>query len=488
MFYALQRFQQNTKVLVLVDYRFRRNFEITSWILSKLLKFNKVVYLDIRKVLVIWTDIDGKFAKVSSHYSDPNELFGDSARNLEGRNVTYTWRHHKGVMRSMQFDPVVRWVTETAELLQGRAQPLKNPCPISAKLFDECYTRHITSGFVDISIDSVVLNGYNRASSRTIFSNVPVIDQLIVPKGRTLPILEVFFMPYSRSVWALILGVLFTVEIISLLKPSLFKNNPMLLVVCGFEQISLHRTGIFERIVLQILVVVFVFLLNSYEIKITSLMTAKPLSKTPKTLNDLVELRINVKIDSRFNPYLAENPQIGDLVINGTIDYQDLDGVSAYNIDVNWMHYMAHVPYLDYYRRQKGYCLLQETLGSGVIGYYTAYRMPLYEHFRQSLGAFEEAGMFAHWRSEYFNSRRNPQLSSSNIVHQRWLALNQDDVILAWIALAIGFIMGGFVLSMEILGCMLLQENCKQCFLKLAVKCMEYIMSRTSKFCKIYQR
>ncbi|XP_039442024.1 uncharacterized protein LOC120422598 [Culex pipiens pallens] len=314
MFYTLQCFQQNTKVLVLVDYRFRRNFEITSWILSKLLKFNKVVYLDIRKVLVIWTDIDGKLAKVSSHYSDPNKLFQDSTRNLDGRNVTYTWKQHKGVLRSMQLDPVVRWVKETAEYLQGRAQPLKNPCPISAKLFDECYMRHLASGDVDLSIDSVDL---------------------------------------------------------------------------------------------------------------------------------------------------AENPQIGDLVINGTIDYQDLDGVSAYNIDVNWLHYMAHVPYLDYYRRQRGYCLLQETLGSGVIGYYTAHRMPLYEQFRQSLDVFEEAGIFAHWRREYFNSRRSPHLSSSNIVHQSWLALNLDDVILAWIALAIGFILGGFVLTLEILERKLLTKKSK---------------------------
>ncbi|KAL1376032.1 hypothetical protein pipiens_017124 [Culex pipiens pipiens] len=152
MFYILQCFQQNTKVLVLVDYR---------------------------KVLVIWTDIDGKLAKVSSHYSDPNKLFQDSTRNLDGRNVTYTWKYHKGVMRSMQLEPVVRWVKETAEFLQGRAQPLKNPCPISAKLFDECYTRHLASGDVDLSIDSVVLSGYNRGSSRIIFSNVPVIDQLI---------------------------------------------------------------------------------------------------------------------------------------------------------------------------------------------------------------------------------------------------------------------------------------------------------------------
>ncbi|EDS42934.1 serine/threonine-protein kinase rio2 [Culex quinquefasciatus] len=246
MFYTLQNFQQNCKVVVLVEYSFRRNFEITSWILSRLLKFNKVVYLDINDGLVVWTNIDGRIIKVALRYPDPAELFQDATRDLGGRNIVYTWKQQHIDGGFLEADPVVRWVSETAQYLNANAKPLRNPCPNTADLLDECYVRYLVSDDVDLSIDAV----------------------------------------------------------------------------------------------------------------------------------DLVTKEL-----------------IGELIVYNTINYLNLDGVSAYIVDNNWLHYVSNVPYMKFYHHQTGYIMLQETLGRGVYGFYTSYRMPYFEQFRRSLAIFEEAGI-----------------------------------------------------------------------------------------------
>ncbi|KAL1376132.1 hypothetical protein pipiens_017070, partial [Culex pipiens pipiens] len=229
------------------------------------------------------------------------------------------------------------------------------------------------------------------------------------PSGRSLNIAELFLKPFQFELWSLFFIGLITVKVMSIMIPNSFKNDPLFLPICGFEQYDLNRTSRMEKLVMISLIVMFFFISNAYETKIISLMSSKPRVKLVSTLQSILDSGTTVKSEYHLSQMF---PMFETLYDTSNINEDQLDGTSVYlvNGDVGLLLVQRMINW-DYESNQPRYRIMEERFAMGVGFYPIPLRSPARPHYRFVLKALFEAGILIRWRHEYIalsNSKRFP--------------------------------------------------------------------------------
>lgn len=401
------------------------------------------------------------FAKDTSHTSKfvpPRWLFWDQSRNLNGLPLRYGLMAYEDWFKCTKddcfgYDAIL--VKEMARYLNTSAKLMKFTCPEKYDQRDGYVYRcvYVVSNKLfcdfDIFIESISGQDYERGYLQT---PLPVDNVLLVPNGRPLNVVELFFRPFQTELWiAFFIGTI-VIKMISLLVPNHFRNDVLLLPICGFERYNLNHTGQNEKLVILTLILLFFFISNAYETKIISLMTNKPRVGTFNTFQDILDTKTTVKADHQL---ALEFPFFSTLYQNGTKqDYIQLDGTSAYMTGglfgqtlvlrkVNW----------DYESNQPRYKVMDERFAM-VVGFYPLpVKSALKPHLEYVQAALWEAGILNLW---YERNLDRMALDLDWQVSQKGVnpssnILKISDLLPAWLIVWFGAGIGLMVFFVEVI-------------------------------------
>ncbi|KAL1395856.1 hypothetical protein pipiens_010935 [Culex pipiens pipiens] len=179
------------------------------------------------------------------------------------------------------------WIAlgEVAKHLNTTSRRVLNPC-IKYPLLSECFLLFMSNSFIDVTVD--VLFPTLKNSMDLIYLKIPDTHVVLVPRGRTLTVFELFVAPFTTEAWAALLVIIISLELVSFTMPSFFRNDPALLLICGLERYDLHKANRWEKMILLAFIIFFFLITNAYETKIISMMTSKPTLRTVNTIEELV--------------------------------------------------------------------------------------------------------------------------------------------------------------------------------------------------------
>ncbi|KAL1380036.1 hypothetical protein pipiens_014498 [Culex pipiens pipiens] len=421
-------FAPATRILVLVDGRAPRVVGLFFDVLSQTWRYNKVALIDYTRVTVTLCNV------VSHHWIDrpihPSFLFTLVQRRLAGHKFTFS-SDREYVYAT---DQDACWVDEVARYFNTTAVFYEHGC-VPGKSFAQCMLKKKTVlEAIDISIDMTDwVPGF-----RTIYTTSPVISHILVPRDRPLNAAELLLLPFSWQVWLLLLVVLTTAQAMKHIFPKHFQNDPILLVVCGFERHNLNETGRWEKMILHSLIILMFFASNAFETRIISLMISKPSIQRVKTVNDLETYGITFYADLDRYPQYVSHPMIGKFLINGRQNFWDTNpGMGIYADELTAK--VAPIVVFDYERKLPWFVELDMRCFEGVQMFKTSYRHPFLEEFGNIRLLVVETGLYDFWEQLTVRSvvnmlvgRRLREDMSSKIY------LDMDDILPAWMILGIG--------------------------------------------------
>ncbi|KAL1402941.1 hypothetical protein pipiens_005863 [Culex pipiens pipiens] len=198
-------------------------------------------------------------------------------------------------------DPSFKWIKTTAEYLNGNVH--------------EFHRQEGGPEDADVQLARNVSYG-SFSEFMTFFVTAPEICRILVPRGRPLNAVELMVMPFSWHVWTLLLFVLSLAEAVRHVWPELFKNDPILLAVCGFERHNLHEAGRWEKIFLHSLIILMFLMKNAFETKIISLMVDKPSLQTATKLEDFDKYGLKFRYNLSEHPQSVNHTVIGKYVVH----------------------------------------------------------------------------------------------------------------------------------------------------------------------------
>ncbi|EDS33261.1 conserved hypothetical protein [Culex quinquefasciatus] len=361
-------------------------------------------------------------------------------RQMTKRNISYTkneellpfaWNRH--------------WLEETARYLHTKAVELQ-----------------LDRNKADILLTVMVVLIDIPREFRQLFTSIPLFSRIAVPRDRPLNVAELLTMPFTWPVWALLAAVLVATqlafqfissprhptngwppeseqELAKHLYPESFRNDPILLVICGLERHDLHRAGRWEKIILHSLIVLMFFMSNAFETKIVSMMVSKPAVHKIKTLDDLARSGLKFYEDLENNPHFVNHSVVGNMVVPGRRSeiFEPVPGVAKLWYS-EWNGMVEDLAF-DYERMQPFYVLIDYEHFSGPEVYIAYFRCKFMEAFRYTHITLVEAGLMNLWkqqwkremRSMYIGRRMRKSIESK-------VDLNFDDLQPAWMALMVG--------------------------------------------------
>lgn len=431
-------FDPATKVLVLIDSNARvaREMEETIFVI----RYTSSAILNTNTMRA--TLCNGVYCSDLNGVPHPKNLFTLMRRVMTGRKLTYIvneavipfyWNH--------------KWINETARYLNTEAVEYPNECSGLDADFEKCMSKYrFNSDVADILFACMLVN--KSRTFQELYTGIPWFVKIAVPRERPFNAIELILMPFTWHAWTLLVLILVTSELVKRLIPGLFKNDPILLVVCGFERRSLHRAGLCEKFVLQSLIMLMFFMSNAFETKIVSLMIRKPSVKSIKTLDDIVNSQVKFYADMEKIPDLKLNPVIGKLLIQGEGQqlYENVPD-TAHMMNNDWTEMLDEMAF-DFERMQPYYVVLEDEFFGGNEMYLMQFRSTFKAVFRTIHSNLVEAGLMELWKQQWkdgqidrFAGRR----IKMRIKDKKDLSF--DDMQPAWMALVIGFSAGmiGFV-------------------------------------------
>lgn len=421
-------FNPATKVLVLVDTSKPRVVGLLLEVLRRVWRFNKVAFIDCTRMTVILSNV-ATYSPLNQ-LVHPGHLFTLVQRRLAGRKITYY--SDRDYIYSTDQDAL--WVTEVARYLNTDVEHYQHGCS-PGRSFVQCMSKQETLlGGIDIKIDATEWT----VGFRIVFTTSPTIGRILVPRDRPLNAAELLLLPFSWQVWLLLLVILTTAQAMKHIFPNHFQNDPILLVVCGFERHNLHETGRWEKMILHSLIILMFFASSAFETRIISLMISKPSVQRVKTVNDLETFGIKFYADLDRFPLLANHPTIGKYIING---HQNLwDTIPGMGIYVDEMTAkFAPIVVFDYKRKLPWYVPLDFRSLDAFQMFQTSYRNPLLEYFHRVRLLLAEGGIYGFWEDrnvrdivDILTGRRLREDMASKIY------LTMDDILPAWMILGIG--------------------------------------------------
>ncbi|EDS36793.1 conserved hypothetical protein [Culex quinquefasciatus] len=123
------------------------------------------------------------------------------------------------------------------------------------------------------------------------------------------------------------------------------------------------------------------FITQAYEIKLLSMMISRPATKELKTLAELRSSGVKIKADFLRHPSTKNNPQLENLVVNGSEEIFNLDMVHAYVLDREWAKVVLPM-YYDPVKRLQRYSIMEHSLGVYPVMFMLQKRGPFMEHFK----------------------------------------------------------------------------------------------------------
>nr|NP_001345624.1 ionotropic receptor 140 precursor [Aedes aegypti] len=436
----------NAHVLVLVNTTEPNQMEPINAVLTKW-RFNYVVYLNTDETLskVTYVDTTGSTIAQLDSYPHPVDLFRNAIRDMQGRPMIYAFD------RAMELH-YENWLIVTAWYLNATPVQISGPCLRDMPGLD-CLVELYVSCDMDISLNQFVLVRILPDMYRMLFNIQPDAEVIIAPRGRRLNIVEIFIKPFRWEAWSALVLTLVIIEIISYAFPSLFKNDPILLLVCGFERQDLHHANTRERMIFLPLVMFFFLMTNVYETKITSYMMHPPSIADIHTIPELVKSGIKVKVNTNNNRKIVKDEMLGSLVINTTKSILQLDGVHAYVADLTIAEYIVRLMHnYDFELERPMYNILTERRRMDLYMFWVPFCTPLLETFYFTQKMVYEAGLWNKWMRQAWESldaelrgmRRNLETT------QTQQFLTYEDLVPAWIAISAGFLASGVLFLMEL--------------------------------------
>ncbi|KAL1392821.1 hypothetical protein pipiens_012198 [Culex pipiens pipiens] len=422
-----------------------------------------VAFLSVIEESMIFPDIHARRFVRTRKFKTPKEMFPDQSRYLHGLPLRYSVLN--GFLNACIGDNCqgydVTLAKEFARYLNTTAQYVKFVCPYKINKEKDSESNCIYNVTFepdcpfDIFADSATGEQFIR---HYLDKPVPLENVFLAPRGRSLNIAELFLQPFQTELWILFFIGMVTIKLVSLLIPNTFKNDPILLPICGFERFSLNQADRNEKLVMLSLIALFFFISNAYETKIISLMSNKPRVESLTTLQDVLNSATQVKAE-RF--LAASFPMFKALYSYHDQGPNALDGTSVYLMNgvvgslliqrpVNW----------DYRSNQPRYKVMDEKLAM-IVGFYPLpVRSALKPHFRFVQKALFESGILSRWRQEWFVQG---DLKYSNItlpggVNPSSDILTYSDLMPAWFVVLVGALLSAVVFVLEVFGTRLLKK------------------------------
>ncbi|KXJ83600.1 hypothetical protein RP20_CCG004736 [Aedes albopictus] len=437
----LHTLDTNSKVLVLVNTSDPYPMKIINELLTKW-RFNYVVYLDVAEKLpkVIYVDTTGATAAVLNYFPHPGDLFRNAIRDMQGRPLIYAYCQ---VVR-LQYR---NWMTTTARYLNATALHIAGPCTDATAGLD-CLMKLLKSDDMDISLDEFVFGQLIPEMYRMLFNILPDAEVILVPRGRNLNIVEMFIKPLRWETWSALVMILLGIEVLSWIFPLLFKNDPILLLVCGFERQNLHHASTRERLLFLPLVIFFFLMTNVYETKITSYMMHPPSIADIHSIQELIQSGIKIKVNMVNNRKIMKDELLGSILLNSSDSLLELDGIHAYIGDKSMAENVVRMlDNYDFELERPMYNILTERRKMSLYMFWIPFCTPLHETFYFTQKMMFEAGLWIRWIRQDWELRDAGIRRTATARNNQYLAF--EDLVPAWIAISVGFTTSAVLFLLE---------------------------------------
>ncbi|XP_039447017.1 uncharacterized protein LOC120426321 [Culex pipiens pallens] len=443
MFYFMYLFDPATKMLVFVDELYTpAMIQMQGHVYYA--SFNYFVYIgDTSKDVY---QCNGVYCWNRPREQHPMYLFSYCRRSMQGRNITYIKDE-----RVLSFAWNSKWLNETARYLNTTTAEYPHNCEASDEAYQQCYQNHSAGNGADILLIYMTFDRPDATiprNFRQVFTTHMVFSKIAVPRDRPVNTAELLAMPFSWQVWTLLVTILVLSEIAKRLFPTLIENDPVLLVVCGYEKHDLHRAGRPEKIILLSLIILMFFMSNAFETKIVSLMVSKPSIQRVQTLDDLYQSGIKLYEDLEHNPQFVVDSVLKRFVAQGTrTEFHETRPDAAVYWNSDYVDVFKDVAF-DYERMQPFYVVLDFEHFSGFELYWVSPRNQLVKELRFIHITLTETGFMGLWKQQWRDEIRSKYIGRRPRVDINEKAdLNFDDMQPAWLALGVGLCVSlvGFV-------------------------------------------
>lgn len=242
------------------------------------------------------------------------------------------------------------------------------------------------------------------------------------------------------------------IETISLIFPALFKNDPFLLVVCGFEKYNLHHASSTEKISLLSMIIFFFLVLNAYGTKMIAFMTDKPSVGNIETLKELADSGLKITADLVINDRFASDQRLGSMMVHKPINlHSKLDGEHAHLCtDLEAAFLVSLRRNYHFKLNRPKYLIVSGWKETRIIYYIVGWISPFAEMFYYTQKVFFESGIFNHWEKTmvYFSF-------SEDRKDYQWIEISGmlyfDDLVSTWMVLTVGLLVSLVAFVFELL-------------------------------------
>lgn len=437
---VLKTFSPRSKLLVLVD-SISKDYNFCNLVVRQL-SFCSVVYLDAKRRRMFAVDL---VKRVPLDYlAHPSGLFSRSMmRDMHGRPITFVSKKWIDSARA-----VWRWMKETAAYMNTTLQRSIPNCTISkvTVMKDLCYIEHFEKNKVDIDLSEYHINSVGTQGFRFLFTGLTDDVVVLVPKSQ-LTFVQLFTFPFDWEVWVLVALILGAAETLRLLFPSHFRNDPILLVVCGFERYDLNTAGLWEKFVLLSVMEFIFFTTCAYETKLLAMMVSKPATQEIHTLQELMESGIKIKVNFLGYPDAAENHLLGSIMVNSTETILNMDKIHAHIVEREVAE-LVLPKYYDPVQRLYRYSILDQSLGTIPRLYILSLRNPFKPVLEYTNAALLESGLISvYWPMMIKLKAGDRVIRAAEEADETLLFADMKP---AWMALAVGLALSGVVFAGEI--------------------------------------
>nr|NP_001345272.1 ionotropic receptor 132 precursor [Aedes aegypti] len=435
-------FNPNTRLMMLFDRQHMRSTVELMAVFSFGVEFTRKLIIQTDERAIFHSGFKAKIVNLTD-FIHPRHLFKNFLLNMEGRDFTYT-------TPDGLYDVSRRWMEGTAQYLNANAKFIMNPCSNNQSM--ACYFNFLMNNEIDISLLILHRDDLPPSHYRTLFDVVTWTNVIIVPRPRNVNVWEMFIRPFTMEAWIFLAILLVAIELIHFKLPYIFKNEPILLVLCGFERYNLHHASTKEKVIFLAMILYFFLMLNAYETRIISTMTDKPSLKELKSLQEFSKAGMKLIIGTNGQDALKNDSRLRGVEFDESdITSSKLDGINAiYGKKFDLEHTMR-MPYnYDFSKQRSRYYTIPETIMMEIGMYMTGRRSGLLELFYRSERMLFEAGLLKKWESDlyetYFRAflklTRDGKSIFTNMqdvsMEEKSGILGMDDLLPAWIALGTG--------------------------------------------------
>ncbi|KAL1397557.1 hypothetical protein pipiens_009673 [Culex pipiens pipiens] len=339
---------------------------------------------------------------------------------------------------------LVRWVKDTATFMNTTVREVVNTC--TQGVLDICYKRLLTNQNVDVDLTEHISPEIIPTHFGILQTNV-LYDRVILVPRSPLQLFKLLTLPFSWQVWSILVLLLISVEVIHLAVPTMFRNEPILMVVCGFERYDLHKADRGEKFFMFSLIVLLFLMSQAYETKLLSLIVSRPAIKDIHTIQELKESGIRIKSDLSADYAFLDDHNLKSLVVNSSKkSVLSMDLVHAYMSD-RFIAELVLPKYYDPAQRMNRYRIMEESVGIAHMGFFVDLRSPLVDVLGHTMTVLIESGIYGHLRVDSTTFMVQKDIAEYQRISVKDDSLYFEDLSIAWMILLVGLIVGvaGFV-------------------------------------------